>query len=656
MHDQDRRSAAPAPARGPGFLTRLRKDTRGNTLAIVGAALIPLAAMIGSGVDMSRAYMAKNRLQSACDAAALAGRRIMQNDTLDQAVIDESRRFFAFNFPQGLYQTAAFTPNVTRPTAGTVRVTASTQIPNTIMRMFGYASIPLEVTCDASLNFVNTDVMLVLDTTGSMDWDINGNTTGDDSARRITALREAVMALYDELRPIQTQLESNGMRLRYGVVPYSTTVNVGRLIEQVNPDFLADDVPYQSRVFNYNTPFYEGEEGSPSAAVEEIYSGSISQSNCDKYGRNQSFSGFTRSETEGGGPAPQPTWRRGYSNDESPGVDWGWAGSSDTSGTSRACRRRHTTTTTTYPNPPRYTYTNTTYQQEIIDVRDYKRFRQVRYVANRPSSDDGSSVAERGPYDPLDLARDGQDVSWTTSPIWNGCIEERSTDPTITSTSGLAIPAEARDLDINLIPVTNDDRTRWRPQWRQVYHTPGSNSIIGAPPCPVEARRLQPWTRDAMQTYVNSLTPTGNTYHDIGIIWGARMISSAGIFADSPNQFNGMPVSRHIIFMTDGVMDTSSSVYGFQGVESNDHRVGGTPTPSKSEMDGRHVQRFRMVCNAAKSMNVSIWVVAFGSSLQPHLLDCASNANQASTAANRNDLISRFRQIGSQIGALRLTQ
>src|SRR5690349_13119292 len=86
--------------RDGGFLTRLARVTRGNTLAIVGAALVPLAAMLGSGVDMSRAYMAKTRLQNACDAAALAGRRIMQNDTLTTAVQDEARRYFRFNFPQ----------------------------------------------------------------------------------------------------------------------------------------------------------------------------------------------------------------------------------------------------------------------------------------------------------------------------------------------------------------------------------------------------------------------------------------------------------------------------------------------------------------------------------------------------------------------------
>ena len=63
-----------------------------------------------------------------------------------------------------------------------------------------------------------------------------------------------------------------------------------------------------------------------------------------------------------------------------------------------------------------------------------------------------------------------------------------------------------------------------------------------------------------------------------------------------------------------------------------------------------------MICNAAKSMNVSIWVIAFGMTITPEMQNCASNSNQASTASNRDQLIARFRQIGSQIGALRLTQ
>ena len=116
---------------------------------------------------------------------------------------------------------------------------------------------------------------------------------------------------------------------------------------------------------------------------------------------------------------------------------------------------------------------------------------------------------------------------------------------TITSTSGYAIPAGAYDLNINLIP--NSNATRWRPMWPNIVYTrtAGSasatsgtsmfaqNSSLYA--CPAAAVRLTAWTRTDMQNYVNALTPIGGTYHDIGMIWGARMLSSGGIFADSPD-------------------------------------------------------------------------------------------------------------------------
>ena len=55
-------------------------------------------------------------------------------------------------------------------------------------------------------------------------------------------------------------------------------------------------------------------------------------------------------------------------------------------------------------------------------------------------------------------------------------------------------------------------------------------------------------------------------------------------------------------------------------------------SPSESELNGRHMQRFKMICNAARGQNTSIWVIAFGTTLSPEMLACASNANQASTS------------------------
>src|SRR5579872_1135274 len=130
-------------------LGALCRNTRGSTLAICTAAVIPLLLLMGSGLDMSSAYMANLRLQQACAAGSLAGRRVMQADTLDATVTNEANKFFNFNFPQGAFQTAAFTPSITKPATGVVRITASTTIPTSIMKIFGYTTLPLSVDCKA---------------------------------------------------------------------------------------------------------------------------------------------------------------------------------------------------------------------------------------------------------------------------------------------------------------------------------------------------------------------------------------------------------------------------------------------------------------------------------------------------------------------------
>jgi hypothetical protein len=109
------------------------------------------------------------------------------------------------------------------------------------------------------------------------------------------------------------------------------------------------------------------------------------------------------------------------------------------------------------------------------------------------------------------------------------------------------------------------------------------------------------------------------------------------------------------VSLSDGVMQPGCGEYSSWGLEQNDSRVTASSCGSPDQAD-RHIQRMKMVCNAAKSMGISVWVIAMVPTLQPHLLECASNANQASTATNRAQLIARFRQIGSSIGALRLTQ
>ncbi|NWM54871.1 hypothetical protein GY652_26805, partial [Escherichia coli] len=64
-------------ARRRSLLVRLRNDRAGNTLAMMAIALIPLLGFVGSAVDTARLYLIKVRMQQACDAGALAGRKFM---------------------------------------------------------------------------------------------------------------------------------------------------------------------------------------------------------------------------------------------------------------------------------------------------------------------------------------------------------------------------------------------------------------------------------------------------------------------------------------------------------------------------------------------------------------------------------------------------
>ena len=61
-----------------------------------------------------------------------------------------------------------------------------------LMRIFGFSRDTLSVTCDAEMRLPNTDIMFVLDVTGSMDRNIPG-----DSTRKMDGLKTSVKCFYE---------------------------------------------------------------------------------------------------------------------------------------------------------------------------------------------------------------------------------------------------------------------------------------------------------------------------------------------------------------------------------------------------------------------------------------------------------------------------
>jgi Flp pilus assembly protein TadG len=644
-----------------GLLSRLRANKAGTTLALMVTGMIPLMAVLGAGIDVGRLYMVQSRMQQACDAGSLATRRAMGGTTPTTADIAEGLKYFDFNMPGDsalLYGSTITRGYTAGSTSGTVSGTASVDLRTTVMDVFGYSSFPVAVACSSRLDVGNSDVMMVLDVTGSMNDTISNGSGG--SIRKIDGLKAAVKDFYDTLGTGGTT-----SRIRYGFVPYDSNVNMGPIIKAISPTHMVGGITnetwnYYSRVANMTTAKHKPTTGSWSALGNTTtFNGGtlISAANCTNYGNNVGFtqSGVTFAPSPSGNPTPPSAELTGGAT-PAPVVTTNYGNPLRVgSGTNRACTRQSKTATTTYTTS--YAFASWTYQQTPYDVSNYVAGNAVSFAPGdiTNSERDAMRVTTSGTYNLAALATAaGSTLTRVSSQVWPGCIEERDTLNSITGTNALTIPAAAHDMDIDSAPTST--ATKWRPYFPQIaYKADGtwySNGQCAAAP----ARKLQTYSSytGSLQTYVNTLTPGGNTYHDIGMVWGARLLSSTGMLAaENTTAPNGLSISRHIVFMTDGDMYNDAENYDAWGQNKQDGRIA-PPNSSSTELISRHNRRLEMLCNAIKGKGITIWVVAFGTSLNTQLSNCANSPQHAAVSTSAADLKTRFRSIAQSIGGLRL--
>ncbi|NCN84837.1 MAG: pilus assembly protein TadG [Sphingomonadales bacterium] len=672
-------------------MQKLRSNTAGNTLAMAGMALFPLAAMIGGGVDVSRIYLVQTRLQQACDAGALAGRRQMAGGywgANNNAANTAANNMFRANFDTDAYGsydgTTAFTEN-----AGTVTGTATVKLDMAVMQMFGYGTKSVTVVCDASMAIPSTDVMFVLDITGSMNCpDTGSNYCGNNgnveaSNARIKGLRSAVKCFYETLARRDSDEDcgstpssgsANTAHLRFGFVPYSTNVNVGKLLPN---DFLADNWTYQSREavtrlenvvvdyqagtpYVYGNSFYYQGNWSSRNTVDTHYNvrnsnacNSLQPDDYDEMSGNEGSRFGQDSWTSGGNQIT-----RWYTDESGTRYDY----STSYSSRQDRCRIRLRTRQLVERREYRQVDTPVYEQQQVFSHYDYK---PVTFNVS------GLKAGGSSWNNSIDLPVGNQGLD--TGVTWDGCIEERQT---VRTTNFNPIPTAAYDLDIDRVPTIGDPATQWGPLlndavWgrydsngNQTTSTVASANTLNrnfSYTCANEARKLRRWDNpDDFDNYLDNLDAIGSTYHDIGLIWGARFLSPTGIFAaENATTDNGGAIDRHLIFMTDGDTVTSSSQYTSYGVEWYDRRrTSANSAPSSNDLTTQVNSRFLAMCNAIKNQNITLWVVSFGngvsSSSITNLQNCATSG-KFYNAANSAQLLDNFRTIANDISQLRLT-
>lgn len=643
---------------GGGLMRRLRRDVRGNTLAMMAIALIPICALVGSGIDTARLYVVKVRLQQACDAGVLAGRRAMTSSsdpTLDANATAQANTFFNNNFKAGWMRTTSvsFTPSKT--TDQQVAGTASVVVPMTIMKMFTMPDVPINVTCQARYDVADTDIMFVLDTTGSMActtaddpcgapaaaYTRPDNTVGyhavEESGSKIAGLRSAVLNFYDT---VAANVDPS-THVRYGFVTYTSTVNAGYAVTSVSPNYMVDKWRYQSRRI----------VGDKILKTNSTNTSTASNASACAANYSRTPATYTSTDVDGNNYTVYPFDNTGQAS----AVDPVWNSSNS------KCTLNNDTITPTW------------------------RYAQFPFNTNQ--------------YTTGALVPDPTKVTGSTSK-WQGCVEERDT----TASASFDVNNLPPDLDPDLVPTS--DSTKWRPMWPDVvyfrnnyssvdysggngatnpygdyrpnqkpsdsttdpqlttytnfipYAANGwaSNMSAGFVSCGKPVQRLKVMTRTDVSNYLNAsdFTPQGGTYHDTGMIWGTRMISPNGIFASDTAAWPGRNApNRYIVFMTDGQMSPNYYIYGMYGMEYYDKRVTGS-SGFGNDTD-YHNARFLAECSAAKQRGIKVFVIGFGQTLNTQLTQCAS-PGKAYYASDNASLNAAFQDIAKQVALLRISQ
>lgn len=644
-------------------LRRVGQDIRGNTLMLFAFALFPLMGMVGGAMDVSREYLVKTRLQQACDAAVLAGRRTMTGSDFDKDSEAAANRFFVANFNPGRYGSRNSAIEYQVSTDMIVKATAVATVPMTVMAAFKQPAVEVKVQCEAQLQLPNSDIMFVLDTTLSM-----GETNPGDNQSRIKVLRKAVVDFYSTL----DKAKMGGVRVRYGFVPYSSTVNVGMLLKR---EWMVDSWTYQSREQAGTTTT----TGSPQGATTTTYSGWTKSG-----GTVETFQSFLPSESC---VAPKNnsktvTTYTGYTETTQPNGDvWKTRTVTQTingsnysvslsGGVCTLTENRYTNyvrwqTETVKPNPNAgQTSTSTNY---------WWNYKPVTYNLSSLKGSLASGLMAGGSF----VAQIGNNhgnrtISWPGTT--GACIEERQTSSP--NNSELAY-----DLDVDLVPNASDPRTQWRPAipslvyaravgnysspsgWNTATVKTTSNYInLSSYPndraaCPSPARKLEELTNYSINAYLNTLNVAGLTYHDVGFLWGLRLMSAQGIFgAENATAPNGGLISRHLIFMTDGDTETNIADYDAYGLSALDRRrTSAASLPTASDQNTIVEERLLKLCKIAKEQkNITVWVIAFGTDLTQLLKDCAS-PNRAYQANDSVQLSTTFAEIAARISQLRVT-
>ncbi len=188
-------------------LRRYLKSISGVTAVAFAMAIPVVIGTAGMAVDVSNAYLIKQRLSHAVDAAALAAAASANSTSDINATVQE---FFELNYPSERIG-APYNVQVTVD-GSDIRVSATANYVTYFARVLALDEIAITENTNVTREIIGLEVAMVLDVTGSM-------STNNNIATLRTAATNFTNIMFDNAAYPDS--------VKIGIVPFSNAVNVG---------------------------------------------------------------------------------------------------------------------------------------------------------------------------------------------------------------------------------------------------------------------------------------------------------------------------------------------------------------------------------------------------------------------------------------------
>ncbi|MEX3011841.1 pilus assembly protein TadG-related protein [Hoeflea sp. TYP-13] len=229
-----------------GWLGRFGANRDGNFTVLMAFATGVLFLTAGLAVEYTLALSQRTRITNALDAATLATARAISIGEVTQAnAPDYLKQVFAANIGVDNLATSRYSlHNIVIDPANNAVSAKATYNQQLKFINVGMGTTHMDVSNNSAVTFGASDieVAMVLDVTGSMDWD---DANGD---HKMTSLKAAAKNAVDKL------LKNSRGAVKISLVPYSQSVNVGSFLSRyVYADYLepkSDAPAYDAALFN----------------------------------------------------------------------------------------------------------------------------------------------------------------------------------------------------------------------------------------------------------------------------------------------------------------------------------------------------------------------------------------------------------------------